>query len=199
MTAGAPAQGGADAVPVIASTATASPVIASTATASPDGTRALAAALAALARPGDVVVLAGDLGAGKTTFTQGFAAALGVDEPVTSPTFALVRPYRCHPAAAGPAVRTLLHADVYRLDRLAEVADLGLGQLVEDDAVALVEWGDVATPVLGDETLTVHLQAGPGDGDRAVTVSAAGARWHDRSTAVAAAVRSGEPWDGPSR
>lgn len=170
-----------------------------TATASPGGTRALAGALAVLVRPGDVVVLAGDLGAGKTTFTQGFAAALGVDEPVTSPTFALLRPYRCHPRPGGPAVRTLLHADVYRLDRLGEVADLGLTQLVEDDAVALVEWGDVATPVLGEDTLTVHLRAGPGDDDRAVTVTAAGDRWRDRAAAVAAAVHDGEPWDGAGR
>lgn len=144
---------------------------------SPSATRALAARLARLVRPGDVVVLAGDLGAGKTTFAQGFAAGLGVVEPVTSPTFALVRHYRC---GAGGPVRTLLHADVYRLDHLAEVADLGLAQLVEDDAVALVEWGDVALPVLGDDVLTVRLAAGPGDDDRQVAVTAAGDRWASR-------------------
>lgn len=183
---------------------------ASTTTHSAAGTRALAGALAEVVRTGDVVILAGELGAGKTTFTQGFAAALGVEEQVTSPTFALVRHYRCagrpaatDAAAAGDAaaptpVRTVLHADVYRLDRLAEVADLGLTQLVEDGAVALVEWGDMAMPVLGADPLTVQLQVGPGDDDRRVTVTAPGPRWVDRSGAVVDAVRRGEPWGGSS-
>ena len=118
---------------------------------SPEATRDLAARLAGLARSGDLVVLAGPLGAGKTTFAQGFAAGLGVAEPVTSPTFTLVRQYAC-------SVGQLLHADLYRLDRLAEVVDLGLDQLVEDDAVALVEWGDMAAPALGPVTLTVRLE-----------------------------------------
>ena len=91
------------------------------ATASADETRALAGRLARLCRPGDLVLLVGDLGAGKTVFAQGFAAALGVSGPVTSPTFALVRHYRC--GAASP-VRPLIHADVYRTGSLDEVADL---------------------------------------------------------------------------
>jgi tRNA threonylcarbamoyladenosine biosynthesis protein TsaE len=136
----------------------------------PADTRRLAGAVAWVVQPGDVVVLTGDLGAGKTTFAQGFAAALGVDEPVTSPTFALVRPYRC----AGPAVRTMLHADVYRLDAIAEVADLGLAQLVEDAAVALVEWGERAVPVLGPDPLTVVLVPGAGEDERLVRVLAPG-------------------------
>jgi tRNA threonylcarbamoyladenosine biosynthesis protein TsaE len=82
-----------------------------TATESADATRALAAALAPLCRAGDVVLLVGDLGTGKTVFAQGFAAALGVAGPVTSPTFALVRQYRC---GADSPVHTLIHADVYR-------------------------------------------------------------------------------------
>jgi tRNA threonylcarbamoyladenosine biosynthesis protein TsaE len=122
-----------------------------------EGTRALAGALAGLCEPGDIVLLAGDLGAGKTAFAQGFGAALGVDEPITSPTFALLRQYSCGPGA----IRTLLHADVYRLDHLQEIVDLGLGELVEDGAVAVVEWGDVAEPVLGSGSLTVHIVAGP--------------------------------------
>lgn len=113
------------------------------------GTRATAARLAAVARRGDVIVLAGSLGAGKTTFAQGFAGALGVDGPVTSPTFTLVRQYPC-------ALGELVHVDVYRLDQLAEVADLGLAELVED-GVALVEWGDVAVPALEPVALTVRL------------------------------------------
>ncbi len=118
-------------------------------TASPDATRDLAARLAGAARRGDVIVLQGPLGAGKTTFAQGFARGVGVDGPVTSPTFTLVRQY---PSSLGQ----LVHVDVYRLDRLAEVADLGLADLVED-GVALVEWGDVARPALGPVTWTVAI------------------------------------------
>ncbi len=141
-------------------------------TRSADETRALAAHLARAARRGDVVVLQGVLGAGKTTFAQGFARGLGVDGPVTSPTFTLVRQYPC-------ALGQLLHADVYRLDHLAEVWDLGLADLVED-GVALVEWGDVARPALGPVTWTVSIQrpdggggedgTDSGDDDRVVTV-----------------------------
>jgi len=130
-------------------------------TTSAEGTRSLAAALAPLARPGDVILLVGGLGAGKTTFAQGFARGLGIEGPVTSPTFTLVRQYRCPPPPTpgpGPVVGQLLHADVYRLDTLGEVADLALPELVEDAAVALVEWGDVAAPVLGDTALWVRAR-----------------------------------------
>lgn len=138
-----------------------------------------AAELAPALRPGDAVALQGDLGAGKTTFAQGFGAALGIEEPVTSPTFTLVRQYEVVPGPSG--VRTLLHADVYRLDHLGEIADLGLGQLVEDGGVALVEWGDAAEPVLGAGALSLLLEADPGDeGRRTVTVSGAGADWAGR-------------------
>jgi tRNA threonylcarbamoyladenosine biosynthesis protein TsaE len=142
------------------------------ATAGAGRTRALAAALAAVARPGDVVLLVGGLGAGKTTFAQGFARGLGIEGPVTSPTFTLVRQYPVPDAGTG-AVRQLVHADVYRLDSLGEVADLALPELLDGDAVALVEWGDAAAP---------------GDDDRTVRVVARGARWADRREAVAAAL-----------
>jgi tRNA threonylcarbamoyladenosine biosynthesis protein TsaE len=153
-------------------------------TSSPEGTRALAAALAPLCRAGDVVLLVGDLGAGKTVFAQGFAGALGVAGPVTSPTFALVRHYRCGP---GSPVRTLIHADVYRTGSVAEVADLALGELVEEDAVALVEWGDKAAPALGDSALEVTLAALDAPGDpQARTVSVVGrGRWSERVGDVA--------------
>ncbi len=126
------------------------------ATASPAETRRLAGRVASVCRAGDVVLLVGDLGTGKTVFAQGFAAALGVAGPVTSPTFALVRQYRCGPEAP---VAQLIHADVYRTGSEAEVADLALAELVEEDAVALVEWGDLAGPVLGHSALEVTLVA----------------------------------------
>lgn len=132
-------------------------------TLSADDTRALARAFAGALEPGDVVLLVGDLGAGKTTFVQGLAAGLGVSEPVTSPTFTLVRPHAC----SGPEVRTLLHADLYRVERLHEVTDLALGEMVEDAAVAAVEWGDVGAPALGDGAVVVTLELGdaPGEDD----------------------------------
>jgi len=164
------------------------PVVLSTA--SPDATRDVAAALAALCVPGDVLLLSGDLGAGKTTFAQGFGRAVGVDERVTSPTFTLVRQYEVPVGPTG--LRTLLHADVYRLDDLGEIADLGLGQLVEDGGVALVEWGEAAEPVLGEGALSLLLVGDPDDeARRTVTVTAAGSSWADRWDALVAALG---PW-----
>ena len=113
-------------------------------------THAVAAALASVTRPGDVLVLAGEMGSGKTAFAQGFGRALGVTEPITSPTFTLVHSYETH---AGP----LHHADIYRLDQLTEVADLALGELAEFNGIVLVEWGDVVSAALG-EHLEVRLE-----------------------------------------
>jgi tRNA threonylcarbamoyladenosine biosynthesis protein TsaE len=160
-------------------------------TTGPEETRRLAATIARLCEPGDVLLLAGDLGSGKTTFAQGFGRGLGVSEPITSPTFALVRHYRV--GDGGDGLRTLLHADVYRLDHLAEIADLGLGELVEDGAVALVEWGDMAEPVLGPGSLSLRLDTGPGDPDdrRTVTIVGSGPRWADRWERLSEVV---EPW-----
>lgn len=121
---------------------------------SPQATKDIAARLAQLCAPGDVVLLIGDLGAGKTAFAQGFAAALGVEGAVTSPTFALVRQYRCGEEAQ---VETVIHADVYRTGSIGEVVELALAELVEERAIALVEWGDMAAPALGDDTLEVTL------------------------------------------
>ena len=152
----------------------------------PEGTRSVAGALARLCRPGDVVLLAGDLGAGKTTFAQGFGAAIGVAETITSPTFTLVRQ---HPVPHGGPVRQLVHADLYRLTHRHEVADLGLGQLVEDGGVAVVEWGEAAEPVLGDDWLRVDLEMDGDDEDRrAIRLSARGRSWSDRWPAVESAL-----------
>ena len=148
-------------------------------------TKAVAAALSSAVRPGDVVLLAGEMGAGKTAFAQGLAAALGVLDTVTSPTFTLVHTYegryRIH------------HADVFRLERLGEVADLALGELAdEDDAIVLVEWGDVVASALGSDLLTVHLEmVEPDQVDaRVITVTARGGRWAARWPQVQAALRS---------
>jgi tRNA threonylcarbamoyladenosine biosynthesis protein TsaE len=152
---------------------------------SPSATRELAGRVAALCQPGDVVLLVGDLGAGKTVFAQGFAAALGVRGPVTSPTFALMRQYHC---GDDSPVAVLIHADVYRTGTLDEVTDLALAELVEEDAVALVEWGELAAPVLGDSALEITLVAPDPVGapeQRVLTLVRRG-RWEDRSDMAAA-------------
>jgi len=168
------------------------------ATTSAAATRALGAALAGCCSAGDLVCLAGGLGSGKTTLAQGFASGLGVRGPVTSPTFTLVREYPVPEEPRGVAL--LLHADLYRLESLAEVADLGLPELVEDAAVALVEWGDAATPVLGESVLVVALEH-PGEGPpgtgteerRRVRLTGRGPSWAGRRAAVAAALATFAP------
>lgn len=146
-------------------------------------TRAIAAAIAGVSRSGDLVVLAGEMGAGKTAFAKGFGHALGVTEPITSPTFTLVHSYDT------PGKVTLHHADIYRLSTQHEVADLALAELLEYDGIVLLEWGDVVAQSLGDH-LMVHLVADPDDEDtRRITVSATGrtwaARWERLSGALA--------------
>lgn len=163
--------------------------------ASPAATKAAAAGLAQLCAPGDVILLIGDLGAGKTAFAQGFAAALGVEGTVTSPTFTLVRQYRCGcgagAAGAVAGVETLIHADVYRTGSLGEVAELALAELVEEGAVLLVEWGDMAAPALGDDALEVTLalpECGGGHPEhRTITINGRGS-WSSRAKDVARAV-----------
>jgi tRNA threonylcarbamoyladenosine biosynthesis protein TsaE len=145
-------------------------------------THAIASVLASLARRGDVIVLAGSMGAGKTAFVQGFGAALGVDEPITSPTFTLVHSYDTR------GKLTLHHADIYRLSTHNEVADLALAELLEYDGIVLLEWGDVVAGSLG-EHLLVHLDADPVEEDvRDLEVSATGRRWAQRWERLESAV-----------
>lgn len=163
-------------------------------TTSASGTRAMAAALAELARPGDLLLLAGDLGAGKTAFTQGFGAALGIDDPITSPTFTLVNTYQGR--------LELNHLDVYRLEALNEVLDLGVPEMMDDGGVTVIEWGDAVAPALPADYLEIRftygalgadpgadLGADPGDEDvRLLELVPVGPRWSARIRAIATAV-----------
>lgn len=149
---------------------------------SPSATLAIAAAIAAQCRAGDLLVLAGEMGAGKTAFAQGFGAALGITDPITSPTFTLVHTYDT------PSV-VLHHADVYRLERMGELADLALGELLEAGGILLVEWGDVVAGALGDH-LEIRLTATDSDQveHRSIEVRAIGSAWAKRWDRLVAAL-----------
>ena len=127
---------------------------------------------------GDLVILVGDLGAGKTTLAQGIGAGLGVEGTVASPTFIIARAHR--PAPGRPA---LIHVDAYRLGNLAELDDLDLDESVED-AVTVVEWGAGIAEVLADSHLLIELKRerggsldDPESGVRVATVTGRGPRW----------------------
>ena len=135
--------------------------------------RDLGRRLAALLRAGDLVILAGPLGAGKTTLVQGIGAGLGVRGPVTSPTFVIAR---VHPAmtGSGPA---LVHADAYRLGSFSEVDDLDL-DTDAGSAVTVVEWGTGLAEPLAEDRLEITIEPDQ-DGDvRTVRINGHGARWH---------------------
>jgi tRNA threonylcarbamoyladenosine biosynthesis protein TsaE len=147
-------------------------------TALPEETRTLGEQVGKLLRPGDVVLLSGDLGAGKTTFTQGLAAGLGVATGVTSPTFTLVHEY------AGPSL-TLFHFDPYRLSGPDDLADLGFEEYLEREGVVVVEWAERLGPLAPREHLSVRLEAGQND-ERTITLSAHGLRYGDLLKHIAA-------------
>jgi tRNA threonylcarbamoyladenosine biosynthesis protein TsaE len=152
--------------------------------AGPQDTEAFGARVGAVLRAGDLVLLSGDLGAGKTTFTRGLARALGVRGPVTSPTFVIAR---VHPSLVGGP--ELVHVDAYRLGSLAEVDDLDLDTDAEE-AVTVVEWGRGLVEELSRDRLEIDLLrphgAAPEGSDgqeeapvepRRVAVRGIGARW----------------------
>ncbi len=144
---------------------------------STDETLELARAVGELLRPGDVVSLVGELGAGKTVFARGVARALGVTELVVSPTFTIVREY----AGRVP----LVHVDVYRIDAVQELHDLGFEEVVRDDAVTLVEWGDRIDGLLPGDRLDVRLAPGAADDERVVEIEGHGHSWRARAAALA--------------
>ena len=167
-------------------------------TAGPEDTRALGARLARLLRAGDLVLLSGALGAGKTTLAQGVGSAMGVRGRISSPTFVIAR---VHPA---PGERPdLIHVDAYRISSLEEVDALDLESSMEE-SVTLVEWGEGKVEALSDDRLEIEIArprggldaepgadpgadagiaravtdlAGADDGRRTITVTAFGPRW----------------------
>ena len=156
-------------------------------TATADDTRGVGAAIAPLLRIGDVLVLTGELGAGKTTLVRGIASGLGTAEHVASPTFTLVREY-----VTGRI--PVAHVDVFRLERVQDVVDLALDELEDGACVLIVEWGDVVEELLPDDRLRVELttedQAAETDARR-ITITSAGASWLERAEDLAAVT---DPW-----
>ena len=142
--------------------------------------RDLGRRLAALLRAGDLVILAGPLGAGKTTLVQGIGAGLGVRGPVTSPTFVIAR---VHPSVAGSGP-ALVHADAYRLGSISEVDDLDLDTDAAS-AVTVVEWGAGLAEILAADRLEISIEPDR-DGDaRTVRINGHGARWNGALTGAA--------------
>ena len=134
-------------------------------------TQELGQALARLLRRGDVVLLVGELGAGKTCFAQGVARGLGVGEQVTSPTFTLMREYR--------GSMPFYHLDAYRLGE-ADFFAIGVDEYLDGDGVLLVEWGDRASGFFGAESLEVALFFGAGDEERRLVFTPHGNAWTRR-------------------
>jgi tRNA threonylcarbamoyladenosine biosynthesis protein TsaE len=156
-------------------------------TSSAEETREVGEALASLLRARDAVVLTGELGAGKTTFAQGVARGLGIEEQVSSPTFTLIKEYS--------GILDLAHVDVYRLDMVQDVVDLGLEELGGGDGVLLVEWGDTIEELLPDERLRVELLTddAAGESARSISMTATGEGWTDRFAELEAAMLPWEP------
>jgi tRNA threonylcarbamoyladenosine biosynthesis protein TsaE len=156
-----------------------------------EDTCALGEALAPLLRVHDVLVLTGELGAGKTTLVRGIAQGLGAEEHVASPTFTLVREY-----VSGRI--PIAHVDVYRLDRVQDVVDLALDELEDGACVLIVEWGDAVEDLLPEARLRIEMTTMDPTGrdeSRSIAIRAQGAAWLERSIDLANALR---PWStGP--
>ena len=154
-----------------------------------DDTRAIGRAIAPFLRARDAVALTGELGAGKTTLVQGVAEGLGVEDAVSSPTFVLVKEY--------VGRLTIAHADVYRLERVQDVVDLGLDEIADGEAVLLVEWGDAVEELLPSDRLRVSLTGEDPTGAneaRRIVVEAVGPGWEDRADGLSVAMA---PWGAP--
>ena len=145
-----------------------------------DEMRALGRRLARQLRAGDLVILAGPLGAGKTTLVQGIGAGLGARGPFTSPTFVIAR---VHPSLSGTGP-ALVHADAYRLGSIEEVDDLDLDTDVAT-AVTVVEWGTGLAENLSEDRLEISIEPDRETDVRTVQVKGHGARWHGALTDAA--------------
>jgi len=150
-------------------------------TRSSDETTRLGLLIGEVIRPGEIVLLVGDLGTGKTTFVQGLALGLGFERRARSPSFTMVHEYR---GGRYP----LVHVDLYRCNSASEVFDLGLEELFEPPAVSAVEWGEKAFEIAGRDYLELDFSWDTGEDVRNIRFLPSG-RWQDRMGDLADVVR----------
>lgn len=143
---------------------------------SPEETHALGLRLGKLLQGGDVLCLRGDLGTGKTALAKGIGEALGVQEPMTSPTFTFIIEYQAN--AEGSPVR-LVHMDLYRLNHPEEAEVIGVGEYFQDDSICLIEWPEVAEDILPEDVLELQME-GSGEEKRVITFHSQAAQWAKR-------------------
>lgn len=144
---------------------------------SPEKTRDLGRLLGSTARPGDLLLLSGPLGAGKTCLVQGVAFGLGVKEYARSPSFIIVSRYRGR--------LHLYHVDLYRLEDLREVIDLGLEEYLSGAGVCVVEWAEKAVALFPEEHMWIELAYGEAENERRIDLQARGRRYREALTALA--------------
>lgn len=137
---------------------------------SPEDTQSIGRILGELAAPGDVYLLVGDLGAGKTCLTQGILWGLGTDEFARSPTFVLVSQYQGR--------MTMYHMDLYRLDSFDEILDLGLDEFLFGDGISVVEWAEKALGAFPENHMLIQIQYIDED-TRRLTLNAFGQRYSE--------------------
>nr|BCX01323.1 MAG: hypothetical protein KatS3mg041_1369 [Bacteroidota bacterium] len=130
----------------------------------PEETQNLGRLLALRLRPGDIVALYGELGAGKTCLVQGICQQLGTGDPITSPTFTLVQEYR---SEGWP----IYHLDLYRMKRLEELYEIGYEEYLFGEGICLIEWADRMEPLLPEEVWRVHLRHGEAPRERIISIS----------------------------
>ena len=150
-------------------------------------TESIAGVLARYLVAGDIIVLSGELGGGKTAFVRGATQALGSDDLVTSPTFAIVQEY--------DASIKIVHIDCYRIDRVQELHDIGFSEMLDDGSIAFIEWGELAAPVLPPAFMTITFTLGVEESDRSIAFEVHG-DWSGRRAEIESAF---EQWrNGPA-
>jgi len=148
------------------------------------GTERLAACISRVVRPGDVILLSGDLGAGKTAFVRFLARELGVNErDVTSPTFNIIHEY------TGRHLQ-IVHADLYRLGRDADILDTGIEDYLDRDCIIVVEWAEFLREPLARNSLGIYMKTGEGE-ERDLLIRTSGHDWEERASQIARCLKDG--------
>ena len=139
-------------------------------TTSTEETIALGKRVATYLKPGDVILLDGDLGAGKTHFVKGLALGLGIDADVTSPTFTILNNYP-KSTPSEPLIRQLNHFDVYRVNDEDEILDLGFEEMIYGEDISVIEWRSLIAGILPENSLTINIQHGNSPQERIITMN----------------------------